>query len=611
MKKELLRKSLSVILAGSIMLSAISCKNDDDDSSSSGSGSPSSPNVTNNFVEDKEDVAFTLLSQLCNLYQYSPENSITDDNETIIGGSETLPDGWESMQFEPDFGGHVLDEENNPTVWSIGFLDYTQAAEWFFDLIGKMPETDEDSYPDAYKYTSDVYSGVLAFKKSSEENLYATIDVSIPQLSKVTQIRCVPQSVIANALPENASTLQGYYGAGSIITDTNTGITWMCVRPSGGPNKKDKSYWISLSSENNFGDSIFKPETKSVSAQYNVMDQDELVDVENAQWTYAKDVMSFKTAKAAYHTFSLLAMGWAQGGGKFESIGDENAGKIEYPTDYILKFDGVDKWTTRYKELKSNGVDIMALNAYTEGKKPTATPYNLVGSEFWYTESHTKFVFAYGSPQNDKYRAMTTRNGENLAACAYIQPMFVGVTRKGKNGKLEQNISTKVYRDNVSGTNLKKIFVPYSVTDMFDEKTVDILYDLIGAVDYIWGNDLSVKLAKKKVAWDKDKWVYDFRNYATYFTTSSLASDRLYLKNSDKYYAKWFSINASSRYNVIFAKEWSFTDKSSAKDPLNSNRYKIIVRIPQDTTAGWWNTLNKIERVVDYKTVKWADEMAN
>ena len=61
----------------------------------------------------------------------------------------------------------------------------------------------------------------------------------------------------------------------------------------------------------------------------------------------------------------------------------------------------------------------------------------------------------------------------------------------------------------------------------------------------------------------------------------------------------------------IQAKEWSFTDKSSAKDPLNSNRYKIIVRIPQDTTAGWWNTLNKIERVVDYKTVKWADEMAN
>ena len=633
MKKTKLKKAIFSLFAASLMLSAISCSNGDD-SQNNGSSKPSGvPDTNNNIATDKADVAFVILSNLCDLHKYSPENEqVTDEDGNIVGGTETLPDGWESMQFEPDFGGFKLDE-NAQTVWSVGFADdkltrdeaYSRAADWFFELIGEMPDTNNETYPEQYKFTSDVYNATLELKKSSEENLYATIDVSIPQLKKVTQIRCVPRSVIDSAIPDNGSTTLGYFGAGSVITDTRKGITWMCVRPAGGPDKKDKSHWISLSSEDIYGDPVLKYETKKVDAVYNLIvgldDQDKIVSKDDVEWIYATNCMSFKTAKAAYHTFSLLAMGYGYSDGKWkisyagvkpkkDDQGNEYYpefdGQAKDPT-YKLKFDGIEEWGNRYTTLKGKGIDIMSLNALAERKEITQTDNNFVGIQDWYEKFYTKFLFAYGAPKANKLRKTTNTVGNQLACVSYIQPMFIGITEKGSS-KLEQVIATGLRVPNISYTNLRNQLIPYSVTDTFDEKAIFFLYNIGDTMDTGWGQKLSIYNSEKEVPWNPDKWVYDFKNYATKYSANA-SQNKLYFKNYDKSYAKWNGYSAANRNNVIFAKELDLNEKNG-KNPLEKDKSYIVVhRFPAKSTNGWWNTLNQVQREVDGKFVKWADEL--
>ncbi|MBR4321081.1 hypothetical protein [Treponema sp.] len=627
--KKLLNKSLCAILGLSLSLFAVSCSDDSDDSKESPASSPSSvlPNVTNDIAEDKANVAFYLLSNLCDLSKYS-SGSIVENEETgeILGGTEDLPADWENMQFTPDFEGYQLDEAT-PTVWSLGIADeglsadeaYSQAAEWFFDLIGEMPATNDDTFPSEYTYKSDVYDAKLVLKKSSEENLYATIDVSIPQLKAVTQIRCVPQSVISAVYPENASDI-GYYGAGSVVHDIKKDVVWMCVRPAGGLSTKQYSYWISLSSENAMGDPLVGIENKTITANYGMVKKADDPDYQGAkslttEWTYAQKCVSLKTAKAAYHTFALLTLGAYNrtGANKFSyPVGDDDNPEYETHTWTPPTFDGVDTWKTRYAELKKHGIDILLLSAHANRTKGQPVQLTNDAESFfedcdWDDTGFSRFIFAFGSPTTDSLRQKSNNSNQRLASVSYIQPIFVGTTEAGYGVKLKQTINTYFEQADIPKTNLRNQKIKYSATDTFDEQALQNLYNFgLGPNQYGWDEALSIINSEKVVAWNEAQWRYDIRNYSRYM---NLNAKKLYFSNVQKNYAKWYCRLPEASMNIIFTTEMR-QDEKGGKDPFANNKnWKVIQRFDPNENNNYWATLNKFERRVDGKVVKWVDEV--
>ncbi|MCR5125315.1 MAG: hypothetical protein K6B43_09005 [Treponema sp.] len=292
-------------------LGFVSCSNDDEDDS---------VNISI-ASQSLEDAAYSVIRSLCDLTQYDSNAVQSEDKEDYIG-VETLPAEWKSMKFVCDQG--VVLDDTKPTVYSIAVNNTADAKEFFSSMIGESVEDD------SYTWTCDGLGSLSFSAVTGDEDLFATLSVNISVLPGVTEIRFVPIDVIDEAKAENASSfIVPYYDAGDVIKRVKDNTYWICVRPAGGAMKKDKSYWICLNPGN-----IIESEKKTYSnLKYNGQTYSQT-------WTYAKKLMSLKTAKAAYHTFALIT-GTKEGSYIYnymkQQLGDDIA-KLGFESDGYLKF---------------------------------------------------------------------------------------------------------------------------------------------------------------------------------------------------------------------------------------------------------------------------------
>ena len=341
-------------LVFAMSLGFLSCSNDDDNSNTEASEADI----------ELENSAFTVLRSLTDLVQYDPNKQTDEDGE--VTGIETLPSNWKNLTFTCNQGG-VLDD-SNPTVRSVAVLDEEDAKDFFSDIIGEEMESESCSW-------SVAGIGSLLFQTvSGDDDIFAKIFVNIDVLPDVTEIDLVPYDVITGANAENSYSGKAYYAAGDIIRNIKDNTLWMCVRPAGGPAKKDKSYWICL---NPAGKNIIKSETKRVSVT-----NSETNKKETQTWTYAKNLMSLKTAKAALFTLNCLAN----------------------PTAYEL----FDNCKNIYDELYERNVDLQKISAAYIGGE-------VLEKQISHAQS---FAFAYGSPKNDSKRPKASE-------VKYVQPYAV------------------------------------------------------------------------------------------------------------------------------------------------------------------------------------------
>ena len=526
-------------------LGLVSCSDSDGENSPSVENSKnpasSSADITDNESEFDPDVAaFNVLRSLCNLAEYD-DNRETDEDGSYTG-IETLPDGWETISFTCDQG-VVLDAEN-PTVRSIAANCIDDAREFFSSMIGKDVTSDS--------YTWDCTRvGNLTFKAvKNDEDLYATIDIDVGVLPDVTQLRFVPAEVIDAAGAENSFSGKPYYSAGDVIQRNSDGTYWICVRPAGGPLRKDKSYWICLHPFDKNEKSIIKTEVKKNVKTYHEDEnaQDEFVEIKN-DWTYAKNLMTLKTAKAAHHTFNCIVNPKA-----YEKIYKlySEPGKIVVEDDVI----GSDI----YDSLVSKGFDLMNLHRAFAGQEALSDAAE-------YTAKEGNFCFAYGSPKKDSARVLYGKN-ENCDV-NYVQPMIIGSCNQLEGNKIRENISTR-WASSTLG--LTKFLL--SVTDSYDQAFINEINDIALAYQY----------------------AYNYSSYLHKYDKKNLAYVDLT--------AAWMDM---TKFHVIFSPELCINDnkgKETAKKP--SSAYTDILRSGQ--TEWWWASLETSVRYVDGTKVEWNKE---
>ncbi|MCR4822014.1 MAG: hypothetical protein K5873_03970 [Treponema sp.] len=265
----------ALALTASLALIFTGCSNDDDSSSTSG------PVSAADLESDLEIAALNVLRGLC---QLPTDEDATNSAEEKGNGVEYLPENWQNSTFTCDQG-YVLGDDS--TVISMAASSADDAAEFVSGLVGESIDSD------SYTWNMDGLGSLKFNKVSGNENLYATLEVSIDQIPDLTQINFVPWDVIEEKNPTNSFYGTPYFAAGDIIKRKKDGTVWMCVRPAGGElHHKDKSYWICIKPKKDDGSYIFSETTKTVN---------------KTKWKYAKSLVDFRIAKEAAHTLFFLA----------------------------------------------------------------------------------------------------------------------------------------------------------------------------------------------------------------------------------------------------------------------------------------------------------------
>lgn len=201
---------------------------------------------------------------------------------------DELPDNWESTTFTPAEG--VAVDEANKDVRNVISTGADHAKSYFLSIVPDLG------------LNGDIWShegvGSLTYRAMNEDNCYAVIDVNLAQMPGLKQLRFVPESVVG----ENSFSGEPYYRVGDVIKDKK-GSYWICVRPAGGPLKKDYAYFVS------FDKSLIKTTTQNQNI-YNV-EKWQLTKEKNfylsGKWTYAKNLVEERIAIAAGHTFAMFA----------------------------------------------------------------------------------------------------------------------------------------------------------------------------------------------------------------------------------------------------------------------------------------------------------------
>ena len=200
---------------------------------------------------------------------------------------DELPDNWESTTFTPAEGVAVSEAESD--IRNVVSTGADHAKSYFLSIVPDLG------------LNGDTWShegvGTLTFRALNEENCYAVIDVNLVQMPGLKELRFVPEAVVG----ENSFSGEPYYRVGDVIKDKK-GIYWICVRPSGGPLKKDYAYFVS------FDKSLIKTTTQNQTI-YNE-ENSELTREKNnyltGKWTYAKNLVEERIAIAAGHTFAMF-----------------------------------------------------------------------------------------------------------------------------------------------------------------------------------------------------------------------------------------------------------------------------------------------------------------
>lgn len=174
----------------------------------------------------------------------SEEGSRLGDILGAIASLDSLPDNWQNKNFtvEPTIG-KALDE-SNPHVRTVASFSKQEAIDIFNGLTGSELSSDATS-----KSWSKEGVGSFTLNVSNKDGVFATIDVNMPSVPHLTQIRFVDKSLLG----ENGS-FEGkpYYHIGDVIkvSETKNNVTevsyWVCVRCCNSAYGKEKTHWISF-----------------------------------------------------------------------------------------------------------------------------------------------------------------------------------------------------------------------------------------------------------------------------------------------------------------------------------------------------------------------------
>ena len=210
-------------------MSVTSCKDDDDDEKSE--------EQKQQEAQQQADVFWDVVGQLTSMDNYTTD--------------------YRNKTFEPTIG---QPSDDNPTVRIVATNDLETAAERFANLVGLEMDNGFSAETPSYSWSNDAV-GTLAYRKTTDGSSLATVDVNIRQLPRLQKIvYMTPAQMGTNkSFPGTA-----YYRFGDVVSHTYTYTNrfdkektqvdyWICVRPAFGPEGKEDSHWMCVSSltENN------------------------------------------------------------------------------------------------------------------------------------------------------------------------------------------------------------------------------------------------------------------------------------------------------------------------------------------------------------------------
>ena len=371
-----------------------------------------------------------------------------------------LPDNWESATYTPAEGVPV--DEANSDIRNVISTGADHAKSYFLSIVPDLG------------LNGDTWShegvGTLTFKAVNEANCYAVIEVDLVQMPGLTQLRFVPESVVG----ENSFSGEPYYRVGDVIQDKKKGTYWICVRPAGGPLKKDYAYFVS------FDESLIKTTTQNQTI-YNE-ENEKLTKEKNTglsgKWTYAKNLVEERIAIAAGHTFAMFAGALR---GKHAPYYAQFKKKAEQlMQDSVL--DCTDLWR---EKLEDKPLDI----------------------------NHNSFAIAYGSYVKNGYTKVRQEK--------YLQPiMMVAHDGLDESGYLKEVVSY-VWYDAVTMDQMVTTPYLFSLTTDHDPLSIVLLTGLFG-----WNPNESYTD------------LFDIMNYTTGYAGKSTFEkpERVYMYNLHSYY---------------------------------------------------------------------------
>lgn len=249
---------------------------------------------------------------------------------------DSLPDCWKSSTFEP-LDGTVLDV-SQPFVRTVVVNDMDAAVEYYNSLTDKELTSAVDD-----TWTMDNV-GSLTFTPLGLADCFATVDVNVKQLPKLTQIRLVPST----AVPDNAG-FEGdpWYRLGDVIRD-NEGSYWICVRPCFG--NVIQSYWVSFNITSTCMPDYAKAGLKKQRIPYNLGNK-------KLAYAYAAQLLSVLSRGSEYQgKYGAKPFGGAKG---FSDLPDE-AMNGEGMVKVVANWEKLDLWS----KVKPSGMTADEFKSY-------------------------------------------------------------------------------------------------------------------------------------------------------------------------------------------------------------------------------------------------------
>ena len=173
-------------------------------------------------------------------YKYSDQAVALLTILDALAEVDSLPDNWNTSAFSVEATYGLVLDDANPYVRSEAVSGAEEAIAVFNDLTGD----DADASTRTKTWTCEGV-GSLTYTLKNLSDCTATIDVNVPKLRGLTQIRLVP----AEAIGENG-TFKGtpYYTVGDVVFDhTDHGSWWICARGAYSKAKKEDTHWFSFS----------------------------------------------------------------------------------------------------------------------------------------------------------------------------------------------------------------------------------------------------------------------------------------------------------------------------------------------------------------------------
>ncbi|MGN0067494.1 MAG: hypothetical protein ACI38V_07800 [Bacteroides sp.] len=210
-----------------------------------------------------------------------------------FAGLDELPDNWETSTFTPTEG--VVVDEAAPGVRYVIVENQEAAERYFFNLT---PDATREETADGYRLVVEGF-GTLAFRRMNSATCFGVVTVNLPQMPTLTEIRLVPESEV----PTNAKyDGKPYYGIGSLVREKSTKRLYICVRPSGGPNRKEYAYFVSFDPQ-----TITTTTKKMTLYELDAMGRKSKESASTSgDWTFAKNLVEKRIALAAAMAFAQI-----------------------------------------------------------------------------------------------------------------------------------------------------------------------------------------------------------------------------------------------------------------------------------------------------------------